>query len=82
LNTLLLKWTRNDGYFILWYNSFVMKIQNPLVNYEDKWVALTPDRRKVVAAGETLEEVDKKLKGLKQKDIILHYIPPFGYIAF
>lgn len=58
-----------------------MKIQNPLINYEDKWVALTPDRSKVVAAGETLEDLDKKLKSLKKKNIILHYVPPFGLIS-
>ena len=58
-----------------------MKIQNPLINFENKWVALTSDRRRVVVSGKTLEEVDKKLKNLKEKNIILHYIPPFGPIS-
>lgn len=50
---------------------------NILLKYEDKWVALTPDRKAVVASGKTLEEVAKKLKKVKRDDVIFHYVPPF-----
>jgi len=52
------------------------------MDHENEWVALTPDRKKVIASGKTLEEVDIKLKEKKQKNIILHFVPPFdGTIA-
>ncbi len=54
-----------------------MQIQNPLINYENKWVALTPDRKTVIAAGRSYKEVDKKLKKMKQEDVILTFVPPF-----
>ena len=38
------------------------KTDNPLIHFENKWVALTSDRKKVIAVGESIKEVDKKLK--------------------
>lgn len=58
-----------------------MKIQNPLINYENKWVALTADRKKVVAYDGDLKRLDKKLKKMGRKDVILTFVPPFTYIA-
>lgn len=54
-----------------------MQIQNPLVNFENKWVALTPDRKIVVTSGRTYKEVDKKLKKMREKDVILTMVLPF-----
>lgn len=59
-----------------------MKIQNPLINYENKWVALTPDRKTVITSGRSYSEVARKLRKIKKEDVILHYVPPFdGFIA-
>ncbi len=59
-----------------------MPIQNPLINFENQWVALTPDRRRVVASGKNYSEVAKKLKKMRKEDVILTYVPPFdGFIA-
>lgn len=48
-----------------------------LLPYENKWVALTPDRKAVVASGNTYKEVDKVLKRKKIEDVILSFILPF-----
>lgn len=56
------------------------KILNPLVNFENKWVALTPDRKKVIASSVTVEELDKKLAKMKNKDAILTKVLPFDQI--
>lgn len=58
-----------------------MQLQNPLINYENKWVALTPDRKTVVAAGKSYKEVDNKLRRMKKEDVILTFIPPFTYYS-
>ncbi|MDP3724329.1 MAG: DUF5678 domain-containing protein [bacterium] len=46
--------------------------------FENQWVALTRDRRRIVAAGKTVEGVGTQLKRLKRKpQVIFHYVPPF-----
>ena len=81
-------WIYNDPVYIprddskkVCYNTFVMKIQNPLINFENKWVALTSDRKKVIASDDDLKKLDKKLKKMGKEDIILTFVPPFTYIA-
>lgn len=59
-----------------------MSIQNPLINYENKWVALTPDRKTVVASGKDYKAVANKLKKMGEKDVVLTYVPQFDiYLA-
>jgi len=53
------------------------KRANPLAHYENKWVALSPDNRKVVASGTTVKEVDQKLRRLKNKDAVLTKVISF-----
>lgn len=55
-----------------------MQINNPLIGYENKWVALTSDRKKVVAAHKDLKELEKKIKHIKKGDIILSFVLPFN----
>lgn len=45
-------------------------------DYKGKWVALTPDRKTVIASGQTLKKIleDAKKKGFKQP--IVTRIPP------
>jgi len=44
--------------------------------YEEKWVALVED--KVVAAGDTLEEVQEKAEQKGYTDFIFHLVPSFS----
>lgn len=46
------------------------------MKYENKWVALTPDRKKVIASARTVEVLDKKVQKLKNSDAIYHHVLP------
>jgi hypothetical protein len=52
-------------------------ISNILSPYEDKWVALSPDGKKVNASAKSLEELEKKLRMLGDKDSIYTKVLPF-----
>lgn len=53
-----------------------------LLNYENQWVALSKDRSKVVYAAKNLDKLFQILSKVKNKDLILHYVPPFdGYLS-
>lgn len=58
------------------------KIVNPLIAFENKWVALSLDRRRVLVSGATVKEVDSKLKRLRVKngDAILTRVLPFNKV--
>ena len=47
-----------------------------LIKYTNKWVALTPNRKKVIASSRDLKKVDQQLNRLKRKDAILHFVVP------
>ncbi|MDD5147196.1 MAG: DUF5678 domain-containing protein [Candidatus Daviesbacteria bacterium] len=51
---------------------------NLLLPYENKWVALNRNRTKVVADSDDLKNLDKKLKKLKAKNVIISWILPFN----
>ena len=53
------------------------KAKNPLLPYENKWVALTLDRKKVIASAASVKVLDKKLKKLKDKEVIMTKVLPF-----
>lgn len=48
-----------------------------LLPYENKWVALSKNRSKVLYSAKSLETLYKILKKTQEKDVILHYVPPF-----
>lgn len=48
-----------------------------LLDYENKWVALSKDRSKVLYSAETLDNLFKRLSKVRNKDLILHFVPPF-----
>lgn len=52
--------------------------QNILEPYEKKWVALSPDGKRVVAAASTIKSVDKKLDKMGEKDAVLTFVLPFN----
>ena len=56
------------------------KINNPLLNYENKWVALTLDNKKVIASDKDFKKLHHKLEKMKigKKEAIMHYVLPFG----
>lgn len=49
-----------------------------LIPYENQWVALSSDRKKVLAANKDLRKLHKKAENLNNKDIIISYVPSFG----
>ncbi len=54
-----------------------MNLSNILVSYVNKWVALTADRKEVVASAKDLKQLDMKVKKAKFKDVIYHFVLPF-----
>ena len=55
-------------------------ISNPLIPFENKWVALTTDRKKVVASGRTIKELDKNLIKQRIKNVVLTKVLPFDQV--
>lgn len=56
------------------------KIVNPLIPFENQWVALTPDRKRVITSAATIKELDGQLAKLKNKDAILTKVLPFDQV--
>lgn len=50
---------------------------NKLTRYENKWVALSKDRKTVLAAASDLKELDKKVDKLGKQEVIYHHVLPF-----
>lgn len=53
-----------------------MSLSNILISYVNKWVALTLDKKKVVASASDLKKLDIKVKKAKLKDVMYHYVLP------
>lgn len=49
-----------------------------LLKYENKWVALSKDRSKVLYAAKSLDHLFKVLPKSKKNDVIMHFVPPFN----
>lgn len=56
---------------------------NLLTKYSNKWVALTGDRKKVIASAKNIKDLDKKVNSLKKyPDVIYHHVMPInGYFV-
>ena len=52
------------------------RLQNIYSNYENKWIALAPDRSRVLVSGTSIKDVEKKLKDA-DKDVVITYVMPF-----
>lgn len=52
-------------------------LSKKLKPYENKWVALSFDYRKVFSSGKTLEETIKKLKKKSKEEVIFLKVLPF-----
>lgn len=55
--------------------------QNPLLNYENKWVAISKDYSKVIESADKPQDLEKKLTKQKIKNVILMKIDPFKYFS-
>ncbi len=53
------------------------KIKNPLTNFENKWVAVTPDHKKVLASANTAKMLDRILVEKGLENIVLLKVLPF-----
>lgn len=54
------------------------KINELLRPYENKWVALSSNRKKVLSSGRTLESVREQLDIKKRKEAIFLKVLPFN----
>ncbi len=55
----------------------IKKMDSKLLKpYENKWVALSNNRKKVIASGKTLNEVFEKIEG-KKNDYMFTKVLPF-----
>lgn len=53
-----------------------------LLSYVNKWVALSRDKKAVVASASDLKQLDIKVKKAGLKDVIYHYVlPPDKYFV-
>lgn len=56
------------------------KIDNPLVDYENKWVALNEDKKKVVESAQSLGALNNKLDKSKRNDVVITKVLPFDVL--
>lgn len=61
-----------------------MQMSNSLIGYENKWVALTPDRKRILASDKNFKKLSEKLDkmDIKRDNAILHFVLPFTYHSF
>lgn len=52
--------------------------KNPLLNYENKWVALDKRQEKVVHSAKTLSALQKLIIKQKKRDLIVTKVMPFN----
>lgn len=53
-----------------------MSVSKTLFSYVNKWVALSSDKKAVVASASDLKKLDTKVKKARLKDVIYHYVLP------
>jgi predicted RNase H-like HicB family nuclease len=51
-----------------------------LASHEKQWIALSPDRTQVFAAGKSLQEVNERIKD-KTDAIVTYVLPQDGFYA-
>ena len=47
--------------------------------FENKWVALSPDYKKVLSSGDTLTDAAKTIKQSDREKVIFHRVIPVGF---
>jgi len=54
-----------------------MKINNPLIKYENKWVALDEKQEKVLLSATTLSVLQRKILKQKKRNLVVTKVIPF-----
>ena len=50
--------------------------EKTLLSNQNKWIAVSSDKLRVLASGKSIQEVEKKLEKLDVKDIVITFVPP------
>ncbi len=50
-----------------------------LKSFENKWVVLSPDYKKVLSSGDTLEDAAKAIEHKDREKVIFHRVIPVGF---
>jgi hypothetical protein len=61
-------------------NTITMDLSILLGPFENTWVALAPNYRKVIASGETLDEVESELDGEQLNRLVFFKVPRFDAV--
>ena len=56
-------------------------IKNPLLNYENKWVAMSKDYSKVIESADKPQDLEKKLIKQNIKNVVLMKVTPFSHFS-
>lgn len=47
-----------------------------IAQYADQYIALSIDKKKILASAKTIKEIHTKLEKMNKKNTIIHYVPP------
>lgn len=50
--------------------------ERTLLLNQNKWIAVSSNKSKVLASGNSIQEVEKKLGKLDAKDAVITFVPP------
>lgn len=60
-----------------WYNIIMNKTyEKALLSNQNKWIAVSSDRSKILTSGKSIQEVEGKLGKLDVKDVVITFVPP------
>ena len=49
-----------------------------LSQYENRYIALSKDRAKIIASGKTIKDLENKLEKMKIKKTVIEYVEPLN----
>lgn len=50
--------------------------EKALLSNQNKWIAVSSGKSKIIASGKSIQEVEKKLSKLDVKDVVITFVPP------
>lgn len=50
--------------------------ERTLLANQNKWIATSSSKSKILASGNSIQEVEKKLDQLDAKDVVITFVPP------
>lgn len=50
--------------------------EKALLSNQNKWIAVSFDKSKILASGKSIQEVEKKLGKLDARDVVITFVPP------